>query len=80
MALFGGLGLLLIVVLEFVIMLIRREYKALARNGYWAVDEFLGNRCTRTIESGMKKRDAEALVGHLSNAIHQFCEDNNISA
>ena len=56
-----------------------RLYLVGARNGYYAVDEYRGVHCTRTIASGLRKRQAEEMVGAINSAVYQFMSDNRLT-
>lgn len=59
--------------------MIKREYKVEGRNGYYAVDEYLGKRCIRTIHAGIKsKKQAIQIADEIENAVNQFIIDNNL--
>lgn len=56
-----------------------RKYVVAARNGYYAVDEYRGNSNTRTIASGLKKKQAEEMLSAINGAIYQFMSDNKLT-
>lgn len=56
----------------------RREYQIEARNGYWALDEYLNGKCIRTIQTFTSKANAEYTLGLIENALNDFIKDNNL--
>jgi hypothetical protein len=58
--------------------MVKRQYKVLPRNGYYGVDEFLNDKCVRMIDSGVSKKQANALAGAIDMAINQYEIDNKI--
>lgn len=59
--------------------MVKREYKIEGRNEYYAIDEYLGKRCIRTVITGIKKKkDAIAIVDAIDNAVLDFIKDNNL--
>jgi hypothetical protein len=60
-----------------------RKYVVAERNGYYCVDEYKkeGDKWsnTRTVASGLKKKQAEMIAGELFTAIYYFMQDNSLT-
>ena len=51
-----------------------RHYEVEGRNGYYAVDQYKGDVCIRTVFSGTKQR-AESVATELNNAYREAIFD-----
>lgn len=59
--------------------IVKREYKVEGRNNYYAIDEYKGDVCIRTVMAGIKKQsEADDIAGELNDAVHTVLHDNQI--
>jgi len=51
-------------------------FKVEGRNGYWAIDEYLGDSCQRHVESFKTQKQANSVCSYLNDIANQLNQAN----